>query len=140
MKDKVNLIKNTFFAYQILAMFFYLFYCLVAGRFLGAEEFGKLTFSLALVSSIGMISDLGTLEIVKRSVSRKPYKAQYYFGNILTWKTILSVISIILTYILINILKSERDIRLVVYILSIAILIKTLKTIPLTFFQALERF
>jgi O-antigen/teichoic acid export membrane protein len=113
---------------------------MLAGRYLGVEGFGKFTFALILVTTISLISDFGLMEFAKRSVARDPGSAETYFGNIFTWKIVLSAIAIIISIVAIRILKSEPDIRMAVYILGFAAMLKSLKIVPLTFFQALERF
>jgi PST family polysaccharide transporter len=104
------------------------------------EEFGKFTFALALAAGLSLISDFGLSEITKRSVAREPGSAEIYFGNVLSWKILLSLAAILLSVGTILVLKRETDIRLAVLILAVAAMLKSLKYVPLIFFQALERF
>jgi O-antigen/teichoic acid export membrane protein len=138
---KVNLLSNTFYSGIGNASSIFLLLVLVfAGRLLGAAEFGKFTFSLALVTTVSLLSDFGVSTLVQRTVARNPERAESHFGNLLTLKVILSLLAILISMALVFLLKPELDVRITVFVLALAAALKSLKMVPITFFQALGRF
>lgn len=138
---KVNLLSNTLYSGIANASSIFLLLVLVfAGRFLGVGEFGKFTFALALVTTVSLLSDFGVTTLVKRTVARHPEQADHHFGNLTTLKFILSSLAILISIGAVFLIRPERDVRFIVCVLSVAAALKSLKMVPVTFFQALERF
>ena len=141
MTRRVDLLSNTFYSGIANASGIFLLLVLVlAGRFLGAGDFGIFTFSLALVTTVSLLSDFGVSTLVQRTVARSPELAESHFGNLTTLKVLLSVLAILISTGAVFLLKPEADVRMVVVILAVAAALKSLKTVPITFFQALDRF
>jgi len=138
---KVNLLSNTLYSGIANASSIFLLLVLVfAGRFLGVGEFGKFTFALALVTTVSLLSDFGVTTLVKRTVARYPEQADHHFGNLITLKVILSSLAVLISIGAVFLIRPERDVRFVVCVLSLGAALKSLKMVPITFFQALERF
>lgn len=141
MNKKANLVSNAFYSGIANASSVFLLVVMVfVGRYLGAEEFGKFNFSMAIVTTASLLSDFGVTTLVKRTVARNPEQAESYFGNLVSLKVILSLLAILVSMVAVFLLRKEPDVRFAVFVLALAASLKALKMVPVTFFQALERF
>lgn len=142
MLPKVNLARNTAFSFianasNILLMVL----LLMAGRYLGDVDYGRLTFALAYTTIFGWLSNFGLEELTKRTLAREPELSKRLLGNVVVWKVILGVLAYGAAVLLIQVMKPESPaVRSIVYILGIAAALKSFKTIFLVMFQAFERF
>jgi len=138
---KLSLAKNTIYSTITAPTSFFLFILLIfAGRYLGDVNYGIFTFSLAFVFFFELFTDFGLKDLSERSVARDKSLASKYFGNILVWKLILSGIVLLLLVLTINLLKSSFEIRVTVYLLGLASILKSFKLTCRSFFRAFERF
>ena len=141
MINKISLAKNTIYsAITSLTSFFLLILLILAGRYLGDVNYGIFTFSLAFIFVIEVFTDFGLSELSQRSVTRDKDLALKYFGNLLVWKLIVSVIVFIVLFLTINLLKSSPETRFTVYLLGFANILKSFKLTCRAFFRAFERF
>ena len=141
MDGKLSLAKNTIYSTITAPTSFFLFILLIfAGRYLGDVNYGIFTFSLAFVFFFELFTDFGLKDLSERSVARDKSLASKYFGNILVWKLILSGIVFLLLVLTINLLKSSFEVRVTVYLLGLASILKSFKSTCRSFFRAFERF
>ncbi len=139
--DKVSLAKNTFYsAISSLSNLLLFILLIIAGRYLGSIDYGIFTFALAFVFIFEIFTDLGLRELSQRTVARDKELSTKYFGNILVWKLVLSVIIFAILVLSIRVLKSSPETRFAVYILGFATILKSFKWTCLSFFRAFERF
>jgi O-antigen/teichoic acid export membrane protein len=118
---KVNLLSNAVYSgIANTSSIFLLLVLVFAGRFLGAGEFGKFTFALALVTTVSLLSDFGVTTLVQRTVARNPEQAEPHFGNLTTLKIILSLLAILISTGAVCIIRPERDVRFIVFVLALA--------------------
>jgi len=89
---------------------------------------------------IEVFTDFGLSELSQRSVTRDKDLALKYLGNLLVWKSLVSVIVFIVLFLTINLLKSSPETRFTVYLLGFANILKSFKLTCRTFFRAFERF
>lgn len=113
---------------------------ILAGRYLGDVNYGIFTFALAFVFIFGIFIDLGVSDLSQREIARDKKLATSYLGNLLLWKLVLSMVVFLVLVPTINLLKSSSEIRLVVYLLGFATILKSFKITCRTFFRAFERF
>lgn len=138
---KVNLAKNAFFSGLAGSSNIALLVLLIlAGRYLGVEGFGVLTFALAFVTIFALFADLGVTEILKRAIARSPSETSRLYGNVLIWKVVLSAGTFAAIVVAIQLLRYPLAVRTVVYILGAAALLRSFKLTTLSVFQANERF
>ena len=103
-------------------------------------NYGIFTFALAFVFIFGIFIDLGVSDLSQREIARDKKLATSYLGNLLLWKLVLSIVVFLVLVPTINLLKSSSEIRLVVYLLGFATILKSFKITCRTFFRAFERF
>jgi len=139
--DKVSLAKNTFYSViTSLGNLFLLVLLILAGRQLGSIDYGIFTFALAFVFIFEIFTNFGLRGLSQRAVARDKKLSTKYFGNILVWQLLLSVIIFVILVLSINVLKSSPKTRLAVYILGFATILKSFKWTCQSFFRAFERF
>lgn len=85
-------------------------------RYLGAVTFGKYAFALAFTSLFMILSDVGLSTLSIREIARDTSKAGEYLTNISITKFILSLITIGLIVVTINLMHYPLDTTLAVYI------------------------
>ncbi len=114
---------------------------ILAARFLGVNDFGAFTFSLSLATVFLTCTNFGVDTLVIRDVARDRELAARYVGNILYWKSGLSLIAFFALIVTVfYIIESTRDVRIVTSILGIAVMMKFFTITWRAFLQALERF
>ena len=94
---KQTILKNTFWLSLSLGIskFLGLVLLIYAAKILGAEEYGKFTFSLAFVSLFVVFYGLGLPYIIIREFSRVEEKKQKFY-SIISLQLLLAVISFFL--------------------------------------------
>jgi O-antigen/teichoic acid export membrane protein len=141
MTIKVNLLRNIIFTTLAnLSSAFLLVLLIYAGRQLGAEDFGRFNFALALGTVFALATDFGLSEFTKRAVARDPRVASKYLGNVFVWKLLLSVIVFTLIVVTANLLRSDITTRILAYLLGLSALIRTYKLFAQGLMQAFERY
>jgi O-antigen/teichoic acid export membrane protein len=114
---------------------------ILAGRFLGAKDFGTFTFAQSLAIVFLTFSNFGLNVLAIRDVARDKGLAERYLGNILSWKIILSLIALISLALTAKYLsKSNQNIITVIVLMGIAVMIRFFTMSGRSFLQAFERF
>jgi O-antigen/teichoic acid export membrane protein len=108
-------------------------------RYLGPERYGIISFALAFTSIFGVFADLGLNTLTVREVARNKILAEKYLGNILLIKSVLSVTTLGIIAVAINMMGHETNAVYVVYLISISIVIATFTGVFNSLFQAFER-
>lgn len=108
-------------------------------RYLGPENFGVLSFALALYYIFGVLTDFGLRQIATREIAREKHAAARYISNVFGIKIILSALVLALLVIFIHILGYPAQTRQVVYWISLAVVFNTFSQGFYTVFQAYER-
>jgi len=108
-------------------------------RYLGAEGFGILSFALAFTGIFGIFTDVGLRNLTVREVARDKSLAEKYLGNIVVMKIILSIITIGLIGITINLLGYPLQTIRVVYLVSLSIVFSAFSGMFYSIFQAYEK-
>lgn len=139
--DKISLVRNTFYSTLIFfSNLFLLGLLILGGRYLGDANYGIFTFALAFAFIFEIFTDLGVSDFSQREVARDKKLAVPYFGNLLLWKSLLSMGVFIALVLTINLLKSSPETRLAVYLLGFAGILRSFKVTCRSFFRAFERF
>jgi O-antigen/teichoic acid export membrane protein len=108
-------------------------------RYLGAVTFGKYAFAFAFTSLFMILSDLGLSVLSIREIARDTSKAGEYLTNISITKFILSLITIVLIIVTINLMHYPSDTTLAVYIVGGATIFTSLTSFFRSIFRAFER-
>jgi O-antigen/teichoic acid export membrane protein len=108
-------------------------------RYLGAEGFGILSFSIAFTSIFGVFGDLGLSPLTVREVARSKLLSDKYLGNIAIIKIVLAITTIGLISITINFLGYSHEIVKVVYLIAFYVILTTFSNMFYAIFQAYEK-
>lgn len=99
---------------------------LLIANYLGPENYGKFTYAFALVTLFVFLSDFGIPSLTIRQVSRKKELANKYLMNSLILRFLLSILSVILIFIIINLIEKSRDIIFLVLIISLTLIFNSI--------------
>ena len=124
----ISTAKNTFYllvayGYQKLVA---LFYFIILARYLGADNFGKYTFAISFVTLFAVLIDVGLFAVLTREIARDKEKSKNYFGNILTFNIISSVLVFFIIYLAINSLDYPLLTKKLVYLNVLVIFLDAL--------------
>ena len=120
---------------------FLLFLLLIIGaRILGDEKFGVFSFAMAFVNVVGFIADGGLRLVYTRVVARDPSLAEKYLGNILSLVIVFSSVTFVASAIIINLLNEPAEVKLVVYILAGAEILRFVLYVFRYVFRTADRF
>ncbi|MDI6644169.1 MAG: flippase [Methanobacteriaceae archaeon] len=108
-------------------------------RYLGAENFGILSFALAFAGIFGVLNDLGLSTLMTREVSKKKSYTKKYLGNIITIKMVLSIIVSALIIITINIPNYPYQTVFTVYLAMLFVIANSFNQIFNSVFQSYEK-
>lgn len=133
--------KNTgmLFTSQILSYILSFFYVYYVVRYLGAENFGILSFALSFATIFGIVSDLGLSIFITREISRDTSSVSKYLDNAIAIKLLLTVLTLLLIFLTINLFNYPPQTKLIVYIIGLSIIINYYSQIIFAVFQAYEK-
>jgi O-antigen/teichoic acid export membrane protein len=115
------------------------FYYLLAARHLGVERYGILSFALAFVTMLGVLTDFGLGTVITREIARDVRGAQLQLNSALAIRLVASIVVIGAIAALAGILRYPANTVRVVYICSAAVLTNAVTTLYCSVFQGLER-
>ncbi len=136
-----QIVKNTawLFLAQLVGYLLAFFYTIYSAQYLGAEGFGILSFALAFVAIFGVLADLGVSTLAVREVARKKSISRKYLSNLLVLKIILSLLTLLLIALAINLMGYPSATITAVYWAALFIVFTSLSQIFYSIFQAYER-
>lgn len=111
----------------------------VMARELGDAQFGIFTFGLSFVTLVTILGGFGQDAVLTREVARRRERIDQYFGNVLGLKVLLAVPALGVAAAVIVATAGERETRLVVFVLGVAVIAELLMNTCFATFQAYER-
>ncbi|MCF7906923.1 flippase [Patescibacteria group bacterium] len=114
----ISTAQNTFYllvayTYQkVVALFYFIF----LARYLGADSFGKYTFAISFTTLFAVLIDFGLFAVLTREVARRPEKTRSYFGNVLSFNIIGTLLVFLGTFLAINLLGYSHLTKQLVYL------------------------
>lgn len=111
-----------------------------AARWLGVEDFGKYSAAFAFVSLFDVLTDLGMRDYFTKEVARDKSKAGSYFSNMVSLKIVLGGCTTITLVLTIFFLGYTEELRIVVYILTAAMILRSFKFTIRAFFKGFGKF
>jgi O-antigen/teichoic acid export membrane protein len=115
--------KNSIFlaGSSALSLILGFFYAVYTARYLGAEGYGTIAFALSLCAIFGVLMDLGLSQLAIRDISRDKSLSDKYFFNIIAFKFILVLLTILIIVVTMNITSpNNSDSIKVVYIIALS--------------------
>lgn len=138
---KTRIVQNTVFVLiaQITNIFLQMVYLVVAARYLGNVQFGKLSFAMAFTQMFLAVTDLGLFNYAVKDISRKKEAAHRYFINLFVLKLLLGICVLTIIAFIISILNYPPDTTITTYLLSLGLCLFSLNTTFHAVFQSYER-
>ncbi len=135
-----RLIKNTsvLFLSQMISYILAFFYTLYSARYLGTSNFGIISFATATSGLFAILTDLGISTLTIREVARDKSRTYKYLGNTGTIKFLLSILTMVLLILYVNIFSFDEITRVVVYIIGSSVIINSFSGIFTAIFRAYE--
>jgi len=87
------------------------------------ELFGQYSLVLAFLGFFLFLNDFGISTLLIREISRDKKKAEYYLGNALSLKILLSVFAVVSTVFVVHLLGYPQEITLLVSIYALTVMI-----------------
>lgn len=133
--------KNTslLFAGDVVSSLLGLLLVVYIARHLGDVGFGKYSFVLAFTLLFSFIADLGLYYFSIREIARNRRLAGEYLTNISLIKAVLSVVTITLIVVIINLMDYPQDITTAVYIAGATVVFTSFTHFFWSIFRAFER-
>jgi O-antigen/teichoic acid export membrane protein len=118
---------------KVLTMFASLFVGIYVIRYLGNDNFGKLSYGVSFVSLFEALAKLGLDSIVVRNIVRDKTATEKILGTAFFLKTIGAVTTIVLIGCAIWTFKQDTEIRWITIIIAFSLLFNTFDVIDLWF-------
>lgn len=93
---------------------------LVAGRFLGVDDYGRFMYALAVTTIIETVMDIGLAHVTVRAVARDPQSAPALFRNVLGLKVLWVAIGIVLVLVSAPLLRSDPVVIRLCYLMGLS--------------------
>lgn len=115
-----NILKNTgtMVAGNLIFRLISLFTVVYLARHLSVADFGKYNFVFAYLGFFTIITDAGLGDIVVREMSKTPESMQKIVGNVYVIKIFLSIIAVLFSTLIINLLDYPESTNLYIYVAS----------------------
>lgn len=130
-KNTLNLISG-----RVITISLFIITTSYLTRYLGSTEFGKYSLVYAYLFFFTFASISGIHMILVREISKDNTKAPILIGNSLILCSILSVISILIAWIILQFINYPSDIKNFIYIAGIGIFFLSISFIYTSIFQA----
>lgn len=124
---------------QIISYVFVFFTTIYTARYLGVENFGILSLSIAFTGIFVIFADLGLSTLTVREVSRNKSLSSKYLVNFGLLKVILAFFTFFMIFLFVNILHYSQQVQLVIYIMSISVIFNSFAGLISSIFQAYEK-
>lgn len=93
---------------------------LVAGRFLGVDDYGRFMYALAVTTIIETVMDIGLAHVTVRAVARDPESAPALFRNVLGLKVAWVGVGLLLVLIAPPLLRDDRVVIHLCYLMGLS--------------------
>jgi len=133
----VNFVSLT--SSEIISKILQLIIFIYLARTLGNDEFGMFSLGFAFAFLIVIIADFGLESLLVREISRNRNAASKYLSNALMVKILLSIITLIVTYLFLNVMAYSTEVKSVVYILLSFTIIQSFTYLHYSIFRAFEQ-
>lgn len=141
-----QILKNTsYLAFAIICQkILVFFYFIFLARFLGAADFGKYNFAFAFSLIFVIITALGFEHVITREIAKKKdlslmkEESQKYLGSVLFFKIWLSLLMFLCVFIAINLLNYPSETKIIVYLISLAVIVESFTTVFYAVFRAFQ--
>jgi len=120
----------TEYALKIISAIFVSIY---VARYLGPENFGVLSYVLAIVAIFMAISRLGMESILVRDLAKHPEQSKAYMGTAFSLMFVTAIISVIVLSMMTYFVESDSQIKLYIWIISTGLIFQAFLAIDYSF-------
>jgi O-antigen/teichoic acid export membrane protein len=113
---------------------------LIAGRYLGVEDYGRFMYALALTTIIETVMDIGLAHVTVRAVARDRDAAPALFRHVLGLKVVWIGIGLVLVFLAPPLLRNDRVVIHLCYLLGISSAVRSYFLTARGLLQGLNRF
>ena len=113
---------------------------ILIARIYGAEEFGKVALSITITGILLYIADFGLNVYATREVARDNSIIRSLTSTTLKIKFLSSAFTLLITWIIIEVLDYPSDTRSLLYLFSISIIIFSFTSYLVALFRGINRF
>lgn len=133
--------KNTLslFLSNVVGLGLSFFYLIYTTRYLGAENYGILSFALAFTSLAGFFTDIGLLTVTIRDVARDRSLTRKYMGNMALLKLALAIFTVASVSLIMYFHPYPQNTTTVIYIILLSVILNAFAGIFIGLFQAYEQ-
>lgn len=124
---------------NVVSRMFLFFFIMYTARYLGAENFGVLSFAIAFTGIFGVFCDIGMNTLTTREVARNESLALKYFENITLIKVIFSIAMVVIIVLALKVLTIPKQTFVVVLIITLSIIFSSFTGLFNSIFQAAEK-
>jgi O-antigen/teichoic acid export membrane protein len=141
MSDVRSMAKNTavLFVSQLLTYVIAFFVTIYSARYLGVAGYGLIQYALSLSAILIILTELGLSTLSIREIARDKSLATKYTSNILLIKTVLSLVTISITFAIVTVMNYPQSSAYVVYIIMGSYVVNAFTTIFSSLSQAYEK-
>ena len=93
---------------------------LVAGRFLGVDDYGRFMYALAVSTIIETVMDIGLAHVTVRAVARNPASAPVLFRHVLGLKVVWVAIGLVIVVVAPPLLRSDPVVIRLCYLMGLS--------------------
>lgn len=136
-----SLRRNTYFisAGQVLRLFLALLMYPVATRYLGDADFGRYSLATTIMFIVFLFNDFGINTLMVREVAKDKEKAKEFYGNAITLKIMLTVVSALFIVIYSVVTDYENRTYMAIYIFAVYGILSSFVQLTSSVFRAYER-
>jgi O-antigen/teichoic acid export membrane protein len=110
-----------------------IFVTIYVARYLGPEEFGLLSYALAIVAVFMAISRLGMESILVRDLAKYPLQVKSYMATAFGLMIVAAVVGLVILCTLMYFFESDTQTKVYVCIIAIGLLFQTLLVVDYSF-------
>jgi O-antigen/teichoic acid export membrane protein len=141
MSNKRRITKNVtvLFSSQIINYILLFFATIYMARYLGVENFGIISLSLAITGIFSVFTDLGLSNLTVREVARDKSLANKYLVNITFLKVFLAFLNFGIIILIVNLIGYSNQVNTVIYLMTISSILVSFYGFFNSIFQAYEK-
>lgn len=124
---------------EIISKFLQLVIFVYLARRLGKDDFGVFSFGLAFALIVAVIADFGLNYLFVREISRNKNLASKYLFNGIVVKIFLSIATVFLAYLFLDLMGYSYEVKTVAYIMLFFTLMQSFTELNYAIFRAFER-
>ena len=136
-----NLFKNigSLFTSQVLGYIITLIFTIYLVRYLGVQNYGVLSFALALISMLGIFADFGLNTLMTREIVRDNFLTNKYLNNLFSIKLLMVSILMIFVVLFVKILTYPSEMAYILIFMMVFLIFSTFSNFFAALFQAYEK-